>query len=380
MLTVITGINESGLRELAGQFSETGADIQVADFGDVPNKTGTLAVSGGSNTATIVVVRNGNQDSNSEADAELKSVLAGIGSLEFRASACVVVCDARAGQVAPAVHPVTMGADAYVPGKPEPSAVLAIAAWLKGTGNETSNAPAWSSVVRRAYAGMADYLAANAGKQKSGDQVGGQNVSATAIDVLHAVSGDLEETIETVGQFVDAMTELPFVESTTPKNVTNPPNQPNPVNDARNQPVDQPQDSAPAKRGPCRILYVEDAIDNQRLVTLMLSRAGIEVTIAENGKIGMDMALEHEAANGFDVILMDMQMPVMDGYDATRRLRDAGFTKPIIAITAHAMSGDREKCITAGCDDYITKPVDRKLLIGLIHDYYEGKKASRWQA
>jgi signal transduction histidine kinase/DNA-binding NarL/FixJ family response regulator len=110
------------------------------------------------------------------------------------------------------------------------------------------------------------------------------------------------------------------------------------------------------------ILLVEDGIDNQQLISLHLSRAGATVTIADNGKIGVDMA----SAEQFDLILMDMQMPVMDGYTAAGELRKRGFTKPIIALTAHAMSEDRAKCIAAGCSDYISKPVAKDLLLRTI--------------
>ena len=120
----------------------------------------------------------------------------------------------------------------------------------------------------------------------------------------------------------------------------------------------------------CRILLVEDGLDNQRLISLVLKKAGAAVSIAENGELGVLAAWgAHHEQQPFDVILMDMQMPVLDGYKATARLREEGYTGPIIALTAHAMNGDRQKCLAAGCDDYTLKPIDRAELVQMIGKY-----------
>ena len=119
-----------------------------------------------------------------------------------------------------------------------------------------------------------------------------------------------------------------------------------------------------------RILLAEDGVDNQRLISYILRRAGAEVEIAENGKIGSDRVLEAiDQGKPFDVVLMDMQMPVMDGYQAAGRLRSKGVNVPIIALTAHAMTGDRERCISSGCSDYLTKPIDQASLISTVHRF-----------
>ena len=116
-----------------------------------------------------------------------------------------------------------------------------------------------------------------------------------------------------------------------------------------------------------RVLLCEDGRDNQRLIALLLKKAGADVTVADNGQIGLDKAVEAgEAGRPFDVILMDMQMPVLDGYAATGKLRETGYNNPIIALTAHAMAHDRQKCLDAGCDDYASKPIDRANLLATI--------------
>ena len=128
----------------------------------------------------------------------------------------------------------------------------------------------------------------------------------------------------------------------------------------------------------CHVLLAEDGLDNQRLITYILQKAGIEVSVASNGKNAVEMAIAAiEADEPFDVILMDMQMPVLDGYAATRQLRNSGYKGPIIALTAHAMEGDRENCLAAGCSDYTTKPIDREELLDLVVEYASNKNVSR---
>jgi PAS domain S-box-containing protein len=118
------------------------------------------------------------------------------------------------------------------------------------------------------------------------------------------------------------------------------------------------QHEAQTTVGRARVLFAEDFPDAQAVVDYFLKPKGMEVDRAENGRIACDMAQQSMAAGRpYDLILMDIQMPVMNGYEATRWLREHGWQGPIVALTAYAMLGDREKCLAAGCDDYISKPI-----------------------
>jgi len=107
-----------------------------------------------------------------------------------------------------------------------------------------------------------------------------------------------------------------------------------------------------------RVLVIEDSRDVRQLVRLVLEQSGVDVDLAEDGLSGCDLAIASlSREDPYDLILMDIQMPVMDGYEAARQLRRQGWRGPIVALTAHTMAGDRQRCLEAGCDDYVGKPL-----------------------
>jgi CheY-like chemotaxis protein len=121
-----------------------------------------------------------------------------------------------------------------------------------------------------------------------------------------------------------------------------------------------------------RVLLADDALDNQRLLVRILSRAGCEVDVAANGA----EAIEAAAEDAYDVVLLDLDMPVVDGFEAAWRLRAAGFPGAIVALTAHTLPEVRERCLAAGCDAFATKPIDRAALLALLGQL-AGKRAPR---
>lgn len=117
------------------------------------------------------------------------------------------------------------------------------------------------------------------------------------------------------------------------------------------------------------VLVVDDSPDNQMIIGFFLGAAGARVEYADNGADGV-----RKAMNGnYNIVLMDIQMPEVDGYEATRQLRKQGFSKPIVALTAHALKEERERCLRVGCNDHFTKPVDRNKLIALIGDLIQSQ-------
>ncbi|MEI7657396.1 MAG: PAS domain-containing protein [Phycisphaerae bacterium] len=151
---------------------------------------------------------------------------------------------------------------------------------------------------------------------------------------------------------------------------------------AEPHPLPPPPASAKPLDG-LRILFAEDGPDNQRLIGFQLRKAGATVKIVENGRLAVQELTEGGSLGGpcvepppFDLFLSDMQMPEMDGYAAARLLRSMGCRLPIVALTAHAMNGDAERCLEAGCDAYATKPIDRERLVRTILDAMKARIAA----
>jgi CheY-like chemotaxis protein len=124
-----------------------------------------------------------------------------------------------------------------------------------------------------------------------------------------------------------------------------------------------------------RILLAEDNPVNQKLANIMLTKAGYKVEVANNGREAFEKYTA--APEDFDLIFMDIQMPEMDGLEATKAIREKGFdTIPIVAMTAHALKGDKEKCLDVGMNDYISKPIKRELVFEVLEKWVLKKEQS----
>ncbi len=150
---------------------------------------------------------------------------------------------------------------------------------------------------------------------------------------------------------------------------------------AANSPQEEQPPSQPTRtKLTGRILLAEDGPDNQRLISFLLKKAGAEVVLAANGQEALEKALASSPGHGrrysdehepIDLVLMDIQMPVMDGLEATRLLREAGYDRPILALTAHAMKHDVWQCLDAGCDAHLAKPIEREKFIITVAGFLE---------
>src|SRR6185503_13529337 len=124
-----------------------------------------------------------------------------------------------------------------------------------------------------------------------------------------------------------------------------------------------------------------DVAVNRRLISTVLLRTGIRVEEAENGRIAVEKTLAaRDAGQPFDIVFMDMQMPEMDGYAATSHLRQSGYMRPIVALTSHSMSGERQRCLEVGCDEYMTKPIDRLVLLQVLTRFLPSDEAEQHAA
>ncbi len=154
-----------------------------------------------------------------------------------------------------------------------------------------------------------------------------------------------------------------------------------PTLDLEAAPASEPETAVgtePPPRLSARILLAEDAPDTRRLFVHILQGAGVEVETAENGKEAVRAALQAlRESRPFDCILMDMQMPEMDGYQAVHVLRESGYNSPIIALTANVEAGDRSRCLQAGCDGFASKPLSKDALIRLVSKYASDRRGLR---
>ena len=127
-----------------------------------------------------------------------------------------------------------------------------------------------------------------------------------------------------------------------------------------------------------RILVVDDRREMRFIAQHFIEEAGGQVVAAENGQEALNIVMSSPAsATSIDLIVMDMQMPVLDGFEATRRLRAAGFDRPIVALTAYAMEGDRQACLDAGCTDYVTKPLHRPHFVQILAHHLNASHEKR---
>ena len=124
----------------------------------------------------------------------------------------------------------------------------------------------------------------------------------------------------------------------------------------------------------CRVLVVDDRRDVRFLTQHFLTEFGAKVELAEDGIDALDVVVKSRESRPFDIILLDMQMPRLDGYQTTIRLREMGFTNPIIALTADAMDTDRNRCLESGCDGYLNKPIDAGKLYEIVTRFLDDQE------
>jgi CheY-like chemotaxis protein len=191
---------------------------------------------------------------------------------------------------------------------------------------------------------------------------GGTGLGLTICRLLAARLGAQLSVDSTLGQGTRFELSLPQTD-TDPRRLLETP-------DCAQIPGATADQSLPQLRG--HVLLTDDSIDNQKLVSMYLEHAGLAVTVASNGEEAVEQALQGD----FDLILMDIQMPVMDGLEATATLRDIGDRTPVIALTATAMKADMLRCRQAGCDGFLAKPIDRRCFYMTLSEYLPEASAS----